>query len=41
MVFRTLPTVSIDASMEWQFWVHEYISKLLKANLKLGKVRLP
>ena len=43
MVFRTLPTVSqcVDASIEWQFWIHEYINKLLKADLKLGKVRLP
>ena len=26
---------------QWQFWVHEYSNKLLKADLKLGKVRLP
>ena len=24
----------VDASIEWQFWVYEYISELLKANLK-------
>ena len=39
---RTLPTVSgVDASIEWQFWVHEYINEQLKPFLKLGKARLP
>ena len=31
----------VDASIEWQFWVHEYINVLLKPFLKLGKARLP
>ena len=31
----------VDASIEWQFWVHEYINKLLKPFSKLGKARLP
>ena len=37
MMFRTLPIQCVDASIQWQFWVHEYINKLLKVNLKLGK----
>ena len=37
------PTCSpcVDASIEWQFYNHEYINKLLKPTLKLGKARLP
>ena len=31
----------VDASIEWQFGVHEYINELLKPFLKLGKARLP
>ena len=30
----------VDASIEWQFWVHEYINELVKPFLKLGKARL-
>ena len=42
MVFRILPTDSrcVDASIEWQFGVHEYINELLKADCPKGNPNL-
>ena len=40
LVFRTLPSQSVDVSIEWQFWIYEYINELLKPDLKLGKASL-
>ena len=31
----------VDAFIEWQFLVYEYIDKPLKSFLKLGKAKLP
>ena len=30
----------INVSIDWQFWVHEYINKLLKANIKIRQSKI-